>query len=255
MGESSLKVTGSIVTYNNQDEILPCIESILKYTKKYQIHLYIFDNGSTDQTLELISSHFSGITILKNKMNLGFGKGHNQVLLQIDSDYHFIINPDIYIKEDVVAELVDFLKLHPHAAIVTPQILNPDGSVQHLPKREPSVRYVLLSKLPFLHNFRKEYTREIEKIEVPIEIEFCTGCFFAGHTEKLREAGGFDERYFMYFEDIDLSRKIRRRYEIFYNPQIFVYHRWARGNVKTWRGIKYFVTSMIQYFNCWGWKF
>lgn len=249
-----MKITGCIVTYNNRDVIQPCIESLLKYSQTYPIELYISDNGSMDGTIEYVIGRFPQVKILRNQGNLGFGKGHNRVLEQIDSEYHFVINPDITITEDVVAKLSDYLNEHPRVAMVTPRVLNPDGSTQHLPKREPTIGYVLASKLGPFRYLRKEYTRENEIIKGPVKIEFCTGCFFAVRTRCFKEAAGFDDRYFMYFEDCDLSKRIRLNHDIVYHPAVSVIHEWHRENVKSMRGVRRWLKSMIQYFNKWGWK-
>ena len=251
-----MNITGCIVTYNNADCIEICINSLFRCFKKYSFTLYISDNGSTDGTVELIEKRFPDVILINNRKNLGFGMGHNQILPTINHGYHFIINPDIYVDSDVMGNLIDYMEENPDIGIITPLIKNVDGSIQHLPKRTPTIRYLGLSKLPGFHYLRKEYTRENENLTQPTEISFCTGCFFCIRSALLKEISGFDKRFFMYFEDADLTREVRLSgYKIVYYPFTYVIHRWKRDNVKSLKGIFREIYSMIKYFNKWGWRF
>lgn len=250
-----MKVTGCIVTYNNLDTIQTCINSIIKYTKNIDFQLYISDNGSIDGTVEWIAINHPEIKIMKNDANLGFGEGHNRILRYLDEGYHFIINPDIIIHDNIIKKSVDFMEKNFDVAMMTPKILNKDGSEQYLPKRAPTIRYVMLSKLKYFTDYRKEYTRQLECFDHPVEIEFCTGCFLCIRTELFKQIKGFDKRFFMYFEDADLSRRVLKKGQIIYNPEMFVYHEWNRDNVKTFRGRLRFLKSLICYFLKWGIKF
>lgn len=250
-----IKVTGCVVTYNNSDIIEKCIASILAWTKDVDFKLFISDNCSTDNTVEIIEKKFPQVVILRNKENKGFGHGHNVVIPYIDSKYHFVINPDIFMDSEVVSELVRYMEAHRDVAMITPKIMNDNGTEQQLPKRNPNIRFLFLSKLKPLKKYRRIYTREDENLLVPTEIDFCTGCFFGIRTELFKKIGGFDTRYFMYMEDADLSRTIRKRYKIIFYPLCYVYHKWHRENVKNFKGIRRWLHSMVKYFNKWGWKY
>ncbi len=253
---TKIKVSGCIVTYNESETIVPCVQSLLEYTRGVDFQLYISDNCSQDETVELIQKRFPEVKILKNETNGGFGYGHDQVMEFLDSDYHVVINPDIFVKEDTIRELVAYLEAHPEAGMVTPRILNPDGSEQFLPKRPPSIRYVILSKFRPFRKHRRFYTREDDHLDTSTPIEFCTGCFFAIRTSLFKELGGFDRRYYMYFEDADLSRMVLEQgYEIIFHPAVAVYHIWHRANTRTIKGIVRFLSSMVKYFQKWGWRF
>lgn len=250
------KVSGCIVTYNESETIVKCVQSLLEYTQGIDFQLYISDNCSQDDTVELIQTRFPEVRVFRNEKNGGFGYGHNQVLDVLDSDYHIVINPDIYIEENTIHELVDYLETHKEAGMVTPRILNPDGSEQFLPKRPPSIRYVILSKFRPFRKHRRFYTREDDHLNTSTEIEFCTGCFFAIRTELFRELGGFDSRYYMYFEDADLSRTVLEQgWKIIFHPTVAVYHIWHRANTRSIKGILRFLVSMVKYFQKWGWRF
>lgn len=251
-----MEITISVVTYNNMDTIQKCIDSLYQYSMKPDMRFFVIDNGSIDGTKEWVERNYPDICLIQSPNNIGFGKAHNLVIPFLGEGYHFIINPDIEIKEDVVTPIVQYMNENPEVHIVTPEIRNPDGSVQYLPKNNPTIRYLMLSKVPGFHHLRRQYTRQGENMTVPTDIEFCTGCFFCIRSQTYKAVGGFDDRYFMYFEDADLSREIRKRgSRLIYYPSVNVCHAWKRENVKKVRGVKREVRSMVQYFNKWGWRF
>ena len=96
------KITGGIVTYNNGETIEKCVRSILEYTKDCDFQLYVYDNGSKDHTLQILKKNFPKLIIIEGDQNIGFGQGHNQIIKRVHSDYHMIINPDIYLKTNVI---------------------------------------------------------------------------------------------------------------------------------------------------------
>lgn len=250
-----IKVTGSIVTYNNSDIICECISSVLKHTRHLEFTLYVVDNASTDDTVETVRQQFPDVNVISNEKNIGFGHGHNMVLDKIDSDYHVVINPDITLGEDTIGKLSEYLENNPDIAMITPKILNEDGSEQHLPKYGPSIRYAIISKIKPFRYLRKKYTREEEQISVPTDVEFCTGCFFMIRTSVFKSLKGFDTRYFMYCEDADLSRRVRKQARIVFYPLVTATHKWKRDNTRSAKGVMRFMASLMKYFLKWGISF
>lgn len=250
-----LLVTGCIVTYNEEDTIEECIESILLHTKEINFKLYVSDNCSTDGTVSIIKEKFPQVKVIINDKNGGFGYGHNKILSKIDSDYHVVINPDIFMMDNAVCRMVAYMEEHKKVGMMTPKVLNLDGTQQFLPKRPPSIRYVILSKFKPFKKHRQFYTREVDLLDTSTDIEFCTGCFFCIRTELFKRLGGFDKRYYMYFEDADLSRSVLKDgNKIVFYPEVSVYHKWNRANTRSIKGIIRFLSSMVKYFNKWGWK-
>ena len=140
--------------------------------------------------------------------------------------------------------------------LITPRIMNNDGTEQFLPKYCPTVRYVFISKIPGFKYLRRRYTRQEEALNEPTEIEFCTGCFFGARTIYLKRLRGFSNRYFMYCEDSDLSRRVREgRKQIIFYPDATAYHNWQRDNTGNLKGIFRFIRSLLVYFKKWGWEF
>ncbi len=245
------KISGSIVTYNNEKTICPCVRSILEHTKDCQFQLYIYDNCSTDRTVELLTQYFPQVKVIRGEKNIGFGQGHNQIIFQVRSKYHAVINPDIYFKGNVIGKMVDYMEKHPQVVQLTPEIRNLDGTIQYLPKIDPDIRYVILSKLaPFKH-YRQIYTMANVNIKKPTLVMSCTGCFSMIRTSVLKRVQGYDHRFFLYFEDADLSRRLRKYGDLIYHPGMHVYHAWKRDNTHSLKGAYIFLMSMLKYYRKW----
>lgn len=243
-------VTASIVTYNNENTIKECTESLLENTVGVPFSLCVVDNGSTDKTLEILSEN-GGITLIKNGVNVGFGKAHNKALNNVKSKYHIFVNPDIIVKDNVIAKLADYLDKHRDVALVTPALVNPNGSKQYVPRLDPSLKYLLSGRLPFLKKTRAHYTMVDRDLSKETEIEVCTGCFMMGRTEQLKQIGGFDSRYFMYVEDADISREMRRFGKIMLLPQYSVTHKWNRASSHKIKYLFIHISSAVKYRKKW----
>lgn len=253
-----MKITGSVVTYNNDKTIDKCLETVLGITKDkdYDFSLYVYDNASTDDTISIITSKYPQVKLIKSDENKGFGAGHNAVIKRVRSDYHFVINPDIFVDKDTFGTLVSYLESHEDTGLITPKVLNTDGTEQHLPKYCPTIRYVIISKFPGFKYLRRRYTRQDEGLREPTEIEFCTGCFFGARTSYLKKMRGFSNRYFMYCEDSDLSKRVMKDgKKIIFYPDTTVYHNWQRDNTGNLKGIFRFLRSLLVFFKKWGWRF
>lgn len=254
------QVTASIVTYNSESCILPCVQSILDQTKDLDFKLYISDNASTDNTVSLLTENFPGLEIMRNTENKGFGWGHNQVIRQLNDEvrYHVVINPDIQLEVNTIKHLAEHMDSNPDVSLIMPKILNMDGTEQFLPKRNPSIKYLLSgmleNKSKYFRKLRKEYTREGEQMPANTDIEFCTGSFMFFRMEHLRALGGFDERYFLHMEDADITRAMKQYGRTVYTPDTYVYHLWNRDNHRSLKGQKAIISSMMKYFAKWAGK-
>ena len=247
----NIPISAGIVTYNNEMEIGQCLKTMMTYTKGLNLEIYVYDNHSTDRTLSIIRREFPSVHVIENEDNRGFGYGHNQIVRHVHSKYHMVVNPDIEFTPDIVRRLAEFLEHYPEVGMVTPKIKNLDGTEQFLPKRDPKFSYVILSKFKGLEFYRDEYTAKNHIFKKPTKILSSTGCFFMVRTDVYRKNQGFDERFFMYFEDADFSRRVRQKDAIVFYPNGFVYHAWKRGNTRSIKGMRIFLTSMAKYFLKW----
>ena len=217
------KVSISIVTYNNADKICDLLHSIIQYTKRVSYKIYVVDNCSSDNTIETIKDNFPSVHVLQLEKNVGFGEGHNQLLNVIDSQYHAIMNPDIIINADAISDLVNYLDTVSDVVMVTPRIINTDGTEQYLPKKKPTLRYLISGRLKFSKYFlklRNEYTMQDYAAEEPI--------------------------------DVDLTLRAKEYGRIIFNPKISAVHGWERSSAKNIKFLLIHINSMIKFF--WKWK-
>ena len=246
-------VSISVVTYNSHDYIGQMLDSVHENVKNVNYAIYVIDNCSADNTVEIVKSKDYPVTLIENKQNEGFGKGHNKILGVINSKYHLIINADIMIDSDVISDMYEYMENNPDIGILTPKILYPNGNLQILPKRDPSFIYLLSRRinLRILRKYREKYEMQEMGADNTYDIEFCSGCFMFIRTELLKKVGGFDERYFLYFEDADLTRSIRKFARTQYNPNFVVYHHWERAGSKKIKPFLMQISSMLKYIKKW----
>lgn len=254
------KISACIVAYCDYDEVCAAVRSILHYTAAPDFVLYVVDNGSPDGCGQKLAATDFGdvrVSVVPLAENVGFGKGHNSVLDRLESDVHFILNPDILLTESILEPMADWLLATPGAAMATPQLHYPDGHLQHLPRRKPTPWLLLARQLaPRLGGgFRKaddHYTMQDEDLTKPRLIEFCTGSFMAVRTDVLKKIGGFDPEYFMYVEDADLTQKVLQEGEVWLVPQFSAVHAWHRAPMRDAGKFKMQLVSMGRYFKKWG---
>lgn len=244
-------LTVSIVTHNSENDILKLLESIYKFSSDLNFKIFVIDNASKDNTVKLVKENYPEVYTVESRKNMGFGKAHNLVLGKISSDFHLIINPDIVINSNVIKNIISYLRKNPDVVIATPKILNPDGSLQSLPKKDPKLTYMLSGKLEkfskYFSKVRQEYTmfKEENFSNIPFNIDFCTGCFMMIRTKVFKKLGGFDNIFFMYLEDADLSRRAKKYGKIMYLPCESATHLWHRDSSKK---IKFFLIHLISMF-------
>jgi len=191
--------------------------------------------------------------------NGGFGAGHNKVLPRVDSECHLILNPDVNVSETAIAAGLLELQENPAVTLVSPKVLSPSGAQEFLCKAYPSVLVLLLRAFaptfvrrwfrPILHKYElRTLSGKNESAEVPL----ASGCFMLVRTSALHEVGGFNPEYFLYFEDFDLS--LRLRGEIFYVPAVQIIHHGGYAAGKGREHIWLFTKSGFRFFNDHGWK-
>lgn len=259
-----MKLTISIVTFNNHSVIHDALTSIEQSTLKQnnQCRVIVVDNGSSDGTPDLIAREFPDVTLIRSE-NVGFGAGHNKAIKEItgQADYHLVMNPDIYFKKDALEKLTAFMDAHPAVGLCMPKILYPDGSTQHLRKLLPTPfdligRRFIPGFLKFLVKRRFEtYEFRDRSYDETMSVPHLSGCFMMIRGGVFREVGGFDERYFMYLEDVDFSRRIHAHYRTLYFPGVYITHHYHQQSYKRFNHLKYHIASAVKYFNKWGWFF
>ncbi len=247
------KVTGCIVTYNNMKTIKKAVDTILKYTDE-NFRLYVVDNNSTDDTPKFIRENYPEVCVIETGTNSGFGAGHNIVLPMLTSEYHIVINPDIVINENAIEKIIDFMDANPDIGLLSPKICFPDGREQILGKRNPRLKYLIASRMRDENNPSKllrEYAMQDCNLSDVTDIENTTGCFMVFRTSVFKELKGFDEGYFMYFEDADIARRAKGISRVVYYPHATILHEWGRESKRNFKLMLIHIQSMFRYFFKW----
>ncbi len=261
------KISACIVVYNGAAEALQAAASVLLHTKNAELDLYLVDNASPDGSGEqleqavrdgsLCVQENQRVEVIRSAKNLGFGGGHNLVLPKLTSAFHFILNPDILIQDDILSAMADYATGDSTLVMARPALCFPDGKPQELPLRRCTafaIVYRQLPKLAFLKPFHDKYVMADADLSKPTEISFCTGSFSMLRTAIFRKIGGFDEGYFMYVEDADLTQKALQEGKVMLLPQFSAIHAWHRAPHSDASHFKLQLTSMVRYFNKWGWR-
>ena len=187
--------------------------------------------------------------------NRGFGAGHNRVLLDTDSAYHLVLNPDVELAPNALAQGLSLLARDPGIAALNPYAEAADGRREYLCKRHPSPGVLLLRG--FAPDWlRRRAARRLARYEARdlcdgtavAEVPLLSGCFLLLRGRPARLCRGFDTGYFMYFEDFDLSRRLRPQGRLVYAPQVRIVHHGGYAANKGWRHVHWFLRSALRFF-------
>jgi GT2 family glycosyltransferase len=193
--------------------------------------------------------------------NPGYGSGHNRIIRATDSQFHLVINPDVELAEDALLEGLSYLLKMKETVLVAPLGRNRAGEPQFLCKRYPTVSVLLLRAFApdFLRRWMSSYLgqyeyRELHNDRDPYAVVLVSGCCMLIRSEALRHIEGFSDDFFMYFEDFDLSLRLRDQGTVACLPAMKIVHHGGRSAQKGWAHIRMFVTSGVRFFNRHGWK-
>lgn len=195
--------------------------------------------------------------------NRGFGAGHNVALAQLTSDQHLILNPDVELAPDALLIGITALSQRDEAALLCPSATGADGEPAYLCKRYPSLTALLLRGFAparvqaWFAGLLDQYEyREMCQRSEPSDVEIASGCFMLLKTSALRAVQGFDERYFLYFEDFDLSLRLREEGvgSLLYWPDMRIVHHGGHAARKGLMHLRYFVASAWRFFTRHGWR-
>ncbi len=219
-----MKLSIIIITYNSATDIGSCLEAI-NFTGDFEI--IVIDNASQDHTREILN-RYPNLKLLLNSKNLGYAHANNQGLSLARGEYILLLNPDAVVTPGAIDLLVAYLDQNPAVAAVAPKLLNPDGSTQLSIRSFPTFCSVLaelcgISRiLPALDTWRRR-SFDYEKpafVEQPM-----ASCLLIRHS-VLKKMGGFDERFPIFYNDVDLSYRLNQQgYQTYYLPTARVYHK------------------------------
>ncbi len=250
-----------ILNYNTRDLTRVCLVTLLQSELgPYTMEVIVADNGSTDNSADMIKKEFPGVIFIQNGKNFGFAAGNNPGIKRAKGRYILLLNTDTETPPDTIRTMIAFMDEHPKAGAATCKLLLPDGTMDpacHRGFPTPWVSFTYLLKLEKLFPRTRlfgEYHQGYKDVSRIHEVDCIVGAFFLVRREVIREVGLLDEEYFMYGEDIDWAYRIRNRgWSIWFNPTVTILHKKkqsGRANILHKRR----VTTEI-YFHRYNWLF
>lgn len=268
------RLSVSIVTYNSSLELLHSTLSSLQRAARRAIpamlssvSVSVVDNASDPAYREQLGRLLEdfprqgdflvqGLTL---PGNLGYGGGHNQAVSS--ADYHLVLNPDVELAQDALEVGLARFQEKPNTVLLSPSAVGPDGQQEFLCKRYPSVLVLLLRAFApglgqrwFRAKMASYQMSDVCTGDVPVEVPLVSGCFMLARGESMRSVRGFDERYFMYFEDFDLSLRLAALGQVEFLPAMRIVHHGGYAGNKGLAHIKLFVTAGVRFFRQHGWR-
>ena len=232
-------ITIIIVSFNSEDYLKNCIESIIKFPpdlSENEYEVIIVDNNSTDGSATLIEKNYlkySFVKLIKNDENMGFSYANNLAIKNSNSRYYLLLNSDTEVYENSINALIEFFekrkKDNINIGIAGPQIINSDGTVQLSCRRFPSfvnaAFYTILAGIKPDNRFSRKYKLMDVDRSRPFEVDWVSGSAMMISDEAIKHTGMFDENYFMYVEDVDLCYRMWiNKFKVYYYPHSKILH-------------------------------
>ncbi|MEX2478469.1 MAG: glycosyltransferase [Gracilimonas sp.] len=257
MSQAKPHISVIIVNYKVKEYIANLLNSLKKGQSKFNLEIFVVDNASGDDAVSYLKKRFPSVNYIENENNLGFGKANNQAISKASGEYTLIINPDTLVSEDTLEVMLSHMQENPKCGAAGCKILNPDGTFAPESKRSIPTMWSAFSKVFGLNNlfskskiFGGYYLRWIDMDEVS-KVPVLSGSFMFWRTELLKKLNGFDERFFMYGEDIDLCYRIQKtKYHIDYVPKTSIIHYKGESSKKgDLQHIRIFNKALYQFFD------
>lgn len=253
-------LTASIVIYKTKQEMLKTLLDCVNASNSVD-KLCVIDNYPQAENA-WIKDYLPYIEYIENE-NTGYGHSHNMALrkaVELGSTYHVILNPDIEFEASVLRKLASYLDENKQANWVMPKILYPNGEIQYLCKRLPTPLNLFMRRFLPVWNWVKKMDEEFELRETgynkEMNVPFLSGCFMFLRVEAVEKHGlYFDESFFMYCEDLDLSRRFHRVGKTMFYPSVSIIHNHEKASYKSKKLLLCHIKSTFKYFNKYGWIF
>lgn len=219
-----MDLTVIIVNYNTKRLTAECIKSIREEGSRLKTEIIVVDNASTDGSRNLLRriQKDANLRLIENKENLGFARAVNQGIKEASGKFILLLNSDTKVKKFSLGRMVKFAQERHDAGVVGARLLNPDGSIQPSCFRFPTIINAIKE---FWLGQRGAFGKYAPKGKRPVEVDVVVGAAFLITPQARKDVGLFDERYFMYFEDIDYCRRVKKAgLKVYYLPEAEVVH-------------------------------
>ena len=256
--ELSLSVI--IVSYASREFIEPCLRSICAEIRVDSTEIIVVDNDSDDNTIETVNSIFPDVKIIANSANVGYSKAINQGVKASSGQYILILNADTIIKTGTIQALLAFMEKNPDTGVAGPKLLYPDGRLQYSCRTFQTFKTILLRRTFLSKIFPKSKTLRDHLMlgwdhSSQKEVDWLVGAFLMVRRKAFEQIGLMDERYFLYFEDVDLCYRMKTAgWKVFYVPQAEAIHHYKRGSYSESvfsRDVFVHIVSLLRYYDKW----
>ncbi|MDD5131462.1 MAG: glycosyltransferase family 2 protein [bacterium] len=250
-----------IVSYNSREFLQNCLESLYRTTDGLRKEIILVDNCSNDDSIALVKSSFPQVKIIANDVNYGFAKANNIGAQAATGEYLLFLNPDTIVRETAIKEMIVSMQREHEAGAVGAKLLNSDGSLQLSCREFYTLRTIILSRTPLKHVARLGRFLRLNMMadwdhNETRTVDWVLGACLMTTRQVMEKIGYFDDRYRLYFEDMDLCYRIRNAgYCVYYCPTSVVQHLYQRSSAgKFSRKTVWHIKSAIRFFHKFGWK-
>lgn len=210
-----MKLSVIIVSWNTKQLTLDAVSAVYSETKAFPVEVILVDNNSADGSADAVAEKFPEVVLVRNADNRGFGKANNQALLIANGEYIMFLNSDTVVLDHALEKLVSYLESHPDIMMVGPKLLYGDGTFQHacrrgLPNPVNALLYLFGIHCLFPSSgFANAYKRGSDDPNVTGEVDALSGAAMLFRRKVYETIGGFDEKFFMYGEDLDFCKRVK----------------------------------------------
>ena len=241
-----MKLSIVIVSYNVSGYLQQCLDSVMTALEGIEGEVFVVDNASSDDSVEMVRSRYSQVRLIESGENLGFSRANNVAIRQASGEYVLLLNPDTEVAEDTLRGVLDFMDAHPKAGGAGVKMHNTDGTLAPESRRALPTPWVSCLKML---GFTKRYYMSHLSWDEPGQIEVISGAFCMLRHAALDEIGLLDETFFMYGEDIDLSYRLTKAgWENWYLPFSIVHHKGKSTQKSDYRYVHIFYQAMLIFF-------
>jgi len=250
-----------IVSYNSAFFLRNCLSSLREASPGLNKEVIVVDNASSDDSQEIIQREFPEVILIANKENVGFARANNIGWKYSHGRYVLFLNPDTVLKAAALQRMFSFMESHPEAGALGPRLVYPDGSLQFSCRRFYNVRTIIFRRtflgkiFPDSRTLKSHLMADWAHDSVQV-VDWVLAAAFFVRREILEKIGGFDEKYKLYFEDVDLCCRIKNYgYKIYYYPEAEIVHHHQRESAQKFsRKTLWHILSAVRFFNKFGWK-
>jgi GT2 family glycosyltransferase len=237
-----LKLSIVILNYNVSRFLELCLRSVEAAISDLDAEIIVVDNNSPDNSCDMVKAQFPDVILIENKNNDGFSKGNNIGVKYAKGEYICILNPDTVVTEDMFSKLLQFIKEQDNPGIVGCRLI--DGTGHYLPESKRNIPKPKVALKKLLGNPDSYYANQVDEFGIG-EVPVFVGAFMLLKKAVYDEVGGFDEDYFMYGEDVDISYKILKSgYKNYYNGKVSIIHYKGESTLKDVNYAKRFYGAM-----------